>query len=74
MSDRLVLLGTKGGPAVRTGGAMPTSSFLELAQRKAVVDCGIGATRALVNAGTNHSPTLSCERRGKRFRIQAPGP
>jgi ribonuclease BN (tRNA processing enzyme) len=51
MPDRLVLLGTKGGPAVRKGGAMPTASFLNLGGRKAVVDCGIGVTRALVEAG-----------------------
>lgn len=51
MTDRLVLLGTKGGPAVRTGGAMPSASFLELGGRKAVIDCGIGVTRALAEAG-----------------------
>lgn len=51
MADRLVLLGTKGGPAVRRGSAMPTSSLLELAGRRIVVDCGIGVTRALAEAG-----------------------
>ncbi|MGB8623441.1 MAG: MBL fold metallo-hydrolase [Paracoccaceae bacterium] len=51
MTDRLVLLGTKGGPAIRQGGAMPTSSFLEIAGRKAVIDCGLGVARGLVEAG-----------------------
>lgn len=49
--DRIVLLGTKGGPAIRAGGAMPTSSLLELDGRRVVVDCGIGVTKALVEAG-----------------------
>lgn len=53
MPDRLILLGTQGGSAVRHGGAMPTASFLELADRKAVVDCGLGATRALAAAGVS---------------------
>ncbi len=30
---------------------MPTASFLDLGGRKAVVDCGIGVTKALVEAG-----------------------
>lgn len=49
--DKLILLGTKGGPAIRQGGAMPTSSFLRLAGRSIVIDCGIGVARALVEAG-----------------------
>ncbi|MGB0497368.1 MAG: MBL fold metallo-hydrolase [Rubricella sp.] len=51
MADRLVLLGTKGGPAVRKGGPNPTSSLIEIAGRACVVDCGYGVTRALVEAG-----------------------
>lgn len=51
MTDRLVLLGTKGGPAIRPGGPMPTSSLLEIAGRRIVVDCGLGVTRGLVDAG-----------------------
>ncbi|NSX55354.1 MBL fold metallo-hydrolase [Parasulfitobacter algicola] len=50
MND-LFLLGTKGGPAVRTGGSMPTSSLLRIADQVIVIDCGIGVTRAIVNAG-----------------------
>lgn len=50
--DRLVLLGTKGGPAIRPGGvAMPTASLLEIGGRRVVVDCGLGVTRGLVEAG-----------------------
>lgn len=51
--DRLVLLGTKGGPAVRQGGPNPTSSVLELAGKVLVVDCGLGVTRGLVEAGVS---------------------
>jgi ribonuclease BN (tRNA processing enzyme) len=49
--NRVVLLGTKGGPAIRAGGAMPTASLLELDGRRVVIDCGIGVTKALVEAG-----------------------
>jgi ribonuclease BN (tRNA processing enzyme) len=49
--NRVVLLGTKGGPAVRAGGAMPTASLLEMAGRRVVVDCGVGVTKGLVEAG-----------------------
>jgi ribonuclease BN (tRNA processing enzyme) len=51
MTSRLVLLGTKGGPAIRPGGPSPTSSLLELAGRKIVVDCGLGVSRGLVETG-----------------------
>ena len=45
LSGRLVLLGTKGGPAIRPGGPMPVSSLLEIGGRTGVVDCGLGVTR-----------------------------
>ncbi|TCN23245.1 ribonuclease BN (tRNA processing enzyme) [Sinorhizobium americanum] len=51
MSARLVLLGSKGGPAIRPGGPWPTSSLLEIAGRTIVVDCGLGVTRGLTDAG-----------------------
>ena len=51
MADRLVLLGTKGGPAVRPGGPMPSASVLWLNDRPIVIDCGLGVTRAAVAAG-----------------------
>lgn len=49
--DRLVLLGSKGGPALRPGGPWPSTSLLELGGRRIVVDCGLGVTRGLVDAG-----------------------
>lgn len=52
-----MLLGIKGGPAVRPGGPMPVSSLLEIGGRRAVVDCGLGVTRALTDAGM-HLKTL----------------
>ena len=51
MSDRLVLLGSKGGPAIRPGGPWPTSSLLQLGGRTIIVDCGLGVTRGIVDAG-----------------------
>ncbi|MEI9404959.1 MBL fold metallo-hydrolase [Mesorhizobium argentiipisi] len=51
MNDRLVLLGSKGGPALRPGGPWPTASLLEFGGRTIVVDCGLGVTRGLVDAG-----------------------
>ncbi|MDX8481047.1 MBL fold metallo-hydrolase [Mesorhizobium sp. VK24D] len=52
-SERLVLLGSKGGPAVRPGGPWPSSSMLEIGGRVIVVDCGLGVTRALTDAGVS---------------------
>ena len=51
MEDRLVLLGTKGGPSLHSPMRMPTSSLLVMAGRICVVDCGLGVTRGLVKAG-----------------------
>ena len=56
MKERLVLLGTKGGPAIRPlpqggSGPWPTSSLLEIGGRRIVIDCGLGVTRGLVDAG-----------------------
>ena len=52
-TDRLVLLGSKGGPALRPGGPWPSSSLLELGGRTIVVDCGLGVTRGLADAGVS---------------------
>ena len=51
MSGRLVLLGTKGGPAIRPGGPNPTSTLLTLSGRRMVIDCGLGVSRGLVETG-----------------------
>ena len=50
MND-IILLGTKGGPAIRKGGAMPTASLLRLGGRTILIDCAIGAARSAVEAG-----------------------
>ncbi len=49
--NRIVLLGVKGGPAVRPGSPLPTASLLQLAGKNIVIDCGIGVTRSLVETG-----------------------
>ena len=51
MAGRLVTIGSKGGPALRIGGALPTSSLIELDGAAAVIDCGLGVTQGLVRAG-----------------------
>lgn len=51
MSERLVVLGSKGGPAIRPGGPSPTASLLEIGGRRIVIDCGLGVSRGLVEAG-----------------------
>lgn len=51
MRDRLVLLGSKGGPALRPGGPWPSSSLLKFGGRTIVVDCGLGVTRGLAETG-----------------------
>ncbi|MEQ8481510.1 MAG: MBL fold metallo-hydrolase [Hoeflea sp.] len=51
MSERLVILGSKGGPAIRPGGPSPTASLLEIGGRRIVIDCGLGVSRGLVEAG-----------------------
>jgi ribonuclease BN (tRNA processing enzyme) len=48
---RIILLGTKGGPAIRSRGPSPTASILEVAGRHYVIDCGLGVTRGFVDAG-----------------------
>ncbi len=53
MTDRVVLIGTKGGPAVRPGGALPTASLLQLGGRRIVVDCGLGVTAGIARAGVS---------------------
>lgn len=50
---RLVLMGTKGGPAIRPGGPWPTSSLVEIGGRRIVVDCGLGVSRGLTDAGVH---------------------
>ncbi len=49
--DYVVLLGTKGGPAIRPGSSMPTSNLACLDGQMIVVDCGLGVTKGLVDQG-----------------------
>jgi len=51
-TDELVLLGTKAGPAVRGVGlsTMPSANLLDLGSHRIIVDCGLGVTRAIVDA------------------------
>lgn len=49
--DFVALLGTKGGPAIRKGSPMPTSSLLCLGGQCIVVDAGLGVTRGLCDQG-----------------------
>lgn len=51
--DQIILLGVKGGPAIRQNGAMPTSSLLQLGGQNIVIDCGIGVSKSLVETGTS---------------------
>lgn len=51
MSIRLVVIGSKGGPAIRTRGPGPTAMLLEIDGRPIVIDCGLGVTRGFVDAG-----------------------
>ncbi len=50
---QITLLGTKGGPAIRQKGALPTASLLQMAGQTILVDCAIGATRSVVDAGVD---------------------
>ena len=51
LDNRLILLGTKGGPAVRPNGSMPTSNLLFLDHEKILIDAGLGVTKRLVDTG-----------------------
>ena len=51
MTDRIILLGTKGGPRLTTGSSWPSSSVVEFSGRPYIVDCGLGVTRQFVEAG-----------------------
>tara|TARA_B100001057_G_scaffold97853_1_gene94638 strand:+ start:96 stop:965 length:870 start_codon:yes stop_codon:yes gene_type:complete len=48
--NAVTLLGTKGGPSLRKGSPSPSSSVLQMDGQTILIDCGIGATRALVEA------------------------
>jgi ribonuclease BN (tRNA processing enzyme) len=51
MAVTLHMLGTKGGPAIRSGGPSPTAHLLDVDGRLYVIDCGLGVTRGFVETG-----------------------
>ncbi len=51
MEEYVALLGVRGGPAVRPGSHMPTSSLLCMAGQTIVLDAGIGVTRGICDQG-----------------------
>jgi len=51
MTDFVALLGVKGGPAIRPGSNMPTSTLLSLAGKTILVDAGLGAARGVCDQG-----------------------
>jgi len=48
--NKVILLGTKGGPAIRPGSSMPTSQLVQLDGQNILVDAGLGVSRALRDA------------------------
>ncbi|QFU09444.1 ribonuclease Z [Rhodobacteraceae bacterium THAF1] len=51
--DSITLMGCKGGPAIRPGSQMPTSTLVRLAGQVVLVDAGLGAARGLCDANVS---------------------
>ncbi len=49
--NRLILLGTKGGPRIGKGTSWPTSNLLVVDGKPYLIDAGLGVTRQCCNAG-----------------------
>ena len=47
MVDFVSLLGVKGGPAIRPGSNMPTSTLIHIKGKKFLVDAGLGVSRSI---------------------------
>jgi ribonuclease BN (tRNA processing enzyme) len=47
-----ILLGVKGGPAIRPGSHMPNSTLIRMGGKTILVDAGLGAARGVCDAGT----------------------
>ena len=47
-----ILLGVKGGPAIRPGSHMPNSTLIRMGGKTVLVDAGLGAARGVCDAGT----------------------
>ena len=51
MVDFVSLLGVKGGPAIRPGSNMPTSTLIHISGKNFLVDAGLGVSRSICNQG-----------------------
>lgn len=51
MANEAIVMGVKGGPAIRPGSNMPTSILLKLGGRNILVDAGLGVSRGVCDAG-----------------------
>lgn len=51
MPNTVAFLGVKGGPAIRPGSSMPTSTLLRLGDKTVLVDTALGCTQAICNQG-----------------------
>lgn len=48
---KVVLLGVKGGPAIRPGSSMPTSHLLQMAGANILIDAGLGVSSGVISQG-----------------------
>ena len=51
MADFVSLLGVKGGPAIRPGSNMPTSTLIHINGKNLLVDAGLGVSSPYVSKG-----------------------
>ena len=51
MSDYVSLLGVKGGPAIRPGSNMPTSTLVHFDGKNILIDAGLGASKSIFDQG-----------------------
>ncbi len=51
MVDFVSLLGVKGGPAIRPGSNMPTSTLIHINGKNLLVDAGLGVSRSICDQG-----------------------
>ena len=49
--DFVSLLGVKGGPAIRPGSNMPTSTLIHIDGKNLLVDAGLGVSRSICDQG-----------------------
>ncbi len=51
MTGSVALMGVKGGPAIRPGSHMPTSTLIRLGGKTILIDAGLGVTRGICDQG-----------------------